>query len=133
MGYQESYVYLEDDRKFEELIDLVKKHRSHWEKEWGIEPAGIVTLAEDIKGTFAFMCQPQIEYEFKAGKKMVHIAGERAGQRGLYRMFMNDIRPDMDFMFAECLHFDEAPPGYFLGEEREVACDYVEFDDYLKR
>lgn len=126
MGYQESYVYVSNDKKFEELIEVIKKHRIDWVNEWDIEAAGIVTLNENLKGTLAFTCKPYDKYNFKKGKKLVHVCGERYGQRSLHSMFGDDWVEGLDYMFAECLHMVEGK-GLF-GDQRKVNCDYEKFD-----
>jgi hypothetical protein len=50
-----SYIYVDDDSKFDDLIDLVKKQKKRWDEKYVMEAAGIVTLKEDVEGNIGIL------------------------------------------------------------------------------
>lgn len=129
MGYQESFIYVKDDKNFDRLVELVRKQAATWENWRDIEAVEILELNKNITISLEEMCMPDRRKMFKKGKKFILVVGERSGQRSIYRMFGNafvrgskDFIPDVDIIFAECF----ADTGIF--EKRQDIATITPFD-----
>lgn len=76
MGYQESYVKMEDKSNFGELIKIIQ---DNGENAFDMSPpVEIITLLKSINTE---------QGRFKKGERFVYVIGERSGQRNSFAFF----------------------------------------------
>lgn len=108
MGYQESYVRVANEGKFDELVKLIKSlGEDYFAEGGGAIPVEVITLKKPIKGNLFFMCKPEKKYEFEANTQFIYVSGERDGQRSPKRFLGNYAPQDLEIYATECFPSQE--------------------------
>ncbi|MBM7562611.1 hypothetical protein [Fusibacter tunisiensis] len=126
MGYQESYIYAKEENEFAILLDKVIELSKIWDEEWSMYTTGILMINSDVD----INCDYNIHF-LKKGKKLIHITGERAGQRSLARMFGDYPFDGFGLMPAECLHYLCVNGKVDINKNRNIDFEYQLLDEYL--
>ena len=115
MGYQESIIYLTDDKKYVELANQIKERSASWSE--SIYFIKTLELLEDIEVETYSLSDINEDFTIKKGFKLIHIGGERHLQRDIKLLFGDDVLEEIKILPAECF----AESGIFYKEfENEV-------------
>ena len=121
LGYQESYIYAKEESEFESLLKQAVALKEIWDEKWSIQVSGILIIKERLK--------IQLDYndycEFASGTRLIHIVGERAGQRSLDRLFGSDLKIAAKLIYAEYLHHPSVDGKVNLNKKSEILFDYT--------
>lgn len=107
MGYQESYVRINDKNKFDSLVNIIRGIGKDYYEENMAEPVEIITLNKPIKGDLSYMCRPNEKYSFPIGEKFIYFVGERYLQRSVSNLLNYSDIEGVEIYFCECFPSDK--------------------------
>ncbi|WP_315069241.1 hypothetical protein [uncultured Clostridium sp.] len=107
MGYQESYVRMNNLSDFDKLVEVIREVGEDYYKGHATYPVEVITLKQAITGDLQYMCKTNEEYHFEEGEKFIYFTGERHLQRNPCNLLNNRIIGGVEIYFAESFPSDK--------------------------
>lgn len=88
MGYQESYIFTNNNNDLNKIVDIFKRHNIRTTDDWECSCVAKIKLNKNVKTNVSIFGESDIEdEEFENGKEFLYMSGERYPQRSVNNLF----------------------------------------------